>query len=560
MRQSARTPAALLCALVAVAAVTLTGTAAGAAAALGGHPSIAALPPPVLPTPATTCPDQVAPPSAIDASEKPSPGQSAPPPVPEPASPAGGPRMAECNYVLPPGAPPLPLDLGFESWVLQDLDSGAVLAARDPHARQRPASLIKLLLAQVVVRELDPNRPVVGTQDDADQQGTRVGIGPGGQYTVGLLLHGLLMASGNDIAHALAVQLGGVQVAVEKMNALAHQLGMADTRAASPSGLDAPGMSTSAYDLSIIFRTDLANPLIADAVHTAQLAFPGYGAKPGFVVNNDNQLLRDYPGDLGGKTGYTDDAQQTYANAAARNGHRIALVMTHGTNHLSGRWQNARELMDYGFTLENLRSAPVGQLVSAITAANTPADGVAKQIPPTGGHGGAGVAAVPSTSMTTFGNVGGPLTVLAGVALVLIGLLYLKRRRAKAARAARARAVASAATVRVAAVAPPTEPTPTARVVGRPGSAARGGDGETEVIDAVGPAVNGSANGARPAAARTQVVRPVNGSPRPATNGAATNGGGAGNVNGSVNGSTNGSGARSGAAPEWPASAPEWPQ
>lgn len=359
--------------------------------------------------------------------------------------------MAECGYIVPPGAPPLPTDLGFQSWVLSDLDTGAILAAKDPHARERPASLIKLLLSQVVARELNPNTVVIGTQDDANQQGTRVGIGPGGQYTVGMLVKALLMASGNDAAHALAMQLGGMQVAVDKMNALARQLGAQDTRAATPSGLDGPGMSASAYDLSIFFKVDMATPLLADAMHTAQMPFPGYGNKPGFTLNNDNLLLRTYPGDIGGKVGYTDDAQQTYADAAEQDGHRIALVMTRGTNHITGRWQNARELMNYGFALENAHFAPVGQLVSplAATAGATTANNVVKHAAaPTTGN--AQVANVPQSTMSAFGNVGLPLTILAALALVLIGLLYLRRQKAKKERAAAAARTASAETVRVA--------------------------------------------------------------------------------------------------------------
>jgi D-alanyl-D-alanine carboxypeptidase (penicillin-binding protein 5/6) len=382
----------------------------------------------------------------------------------------------------------LPKDLGFASWVIQDLDTGAILAAKDPHARERPASLIKLLLAQVVARNLSPSKAVVGTQEDANQQGTRVGIGPGGKYNVGLLVKALLMASGNDAAHSLAVQLGGMGTAVDKMNALAAQLGATDTRAASPSGLDAPGMSASAYDLSIFFKVDLATPLLADAMHTTQMSFPGYAKKPAFRLNNDNLLLRTYPGDMGGKVGYTDDAQQTYANAAERDGHRIALVMTRGTNHIVGRWQNARELMNYGFALEAAHTAPVGQIVvgpvhSAVTGTAGNAAGQVAAASPTTGHGNAQVATVPQGAMTAFGNVGLPLTLLAAVAVVLIGLLFLRRQRAKKVRAVAAAKVAAAETVRVALppdlgrttrtprpavdgathTMPPTAPTPAAR-------------------------------------------------------------------------------------------------
>jgi D-alanyl-D-alanine carboxypeptidase (penicillin-binding protein 5/6) len=439
--------------------------------------------------------------------------------------------MAECGYVLPAGAPPLPGDLGYASWVLQDLDTGAVLAAKAPHARERPASLIKLLLSQVVARELNPRKVVIGTQADANQEGSRVGLGPGGKYNVGLLVKALLMVSGNDAAHALAMQLGGMRAAVDKMNALAAKLGAQDTRAASPSGLDAPGMSASAYDLSVFFKVDMATPLLATAMRTRQLPFPGYGKKPGFMLDNDNRMLRTYPGDIGGKVGYTDDAQQTYANAAQRGGHRIALVMVRGTNHIVGRWQNARELMNYGFALENAHTAPVGFIapVAAAGSGAPTANNVVKKAVPTTGH--AQVATVPQDSMSTFGNVGLPLTILAALGLVLIGMLYVRRQKAKKARAAAAARVASAETVRVAL---PPELTKRAR------------SSATEEITQSLPATSPTPTARpRPVTPRTTQAPPTNGSqrtssiPRPSATPRPTS-------------------APRPQAPEWP-SAPEWP-
>lgn len=277
MRTSARTTiAALALTLCTLVAVTVMATAVQASTHRQA-PAAAVL----LAASDAVCPAQTAPPPPVDTSERPAPGQQVPGAVPVPDNPVGGAQMGSCGVLLPPGAPALPADLGFDSWVIQDVDTGAVLAAKDPHARERPASLIKLLLALVVAHQLDPNQVITGTQDDANQEGTRVGIGPGGQYPVSLLVHGLLMASGNDIAHALAMAVGGMQAAVDKMNATARQLGALDTRVATPSGLDGPGMSTSAYDLSLIFRAALANPLIADAVHTPRLDFPASGASQG---------------------------------------------------------------------------------------------------------------------------------------------------------------------------------------------------------------------------------------------------------------------------------------
>jgi len=368
------------------------------------------------------CDFRTAPPPPVDSSENPAPGQQPPAPLPVPAQPVGGSRMAECGPVLPPGAG-APPNNQFESWVLADLDTGQVLAARDPHARQRPASLIKVLLALVVLRDLKMDTAVTGTWDDANQDGTRVGIGPDGKYTNDQIFHALLMHSGNDCAFAFATQLGGVDKTVAKMNALAHSVGALDTRTATPAGLDGPGMVSSAYDLAVLFRLAMQDKRFADAVATQQIPFPGWGDKPGFVVGNDNPLLYNYDGDLGGKTGYTDDALHTYINAAQRNGSRIVFVGMRGTmSPVTQMYSQSAPMMDYGFTLKSAGAQPVGQLVDADPTAR-PA--VTTASPPSGES--QHVLASGKSQDSGFSFV----TALAVVALLLViaGIVYVGMRR-----------------------------------------------------------------------------------------------------------------------------------
>jgi len=149
------------------------------------------------------CPGmQVPPPPA--AVEETAAGAVTPAPLPWPDPPVGGTALGGCGDVLPPGAPPLPADVTAAGFVLADLDSGAVLAARAPHARERPASTLKVLTALVAIDKLDPDATVAGEPEDLRIDGSRAGIGPGGTYTVRQLLAGLLLNSGNDAAQALA--------------------------------------------------------------------------------------------------------------------------------------------------------------------------------------------------------------------------------------------------------------------------------------------------------------------------------------------------------------------
>jgi len=295
------------------------------------------------------CPYKVSTPQAVDSSEVPKAGD---PPIPlaVPPKPVGGEALGSCGIVAAPGTPPLPNDISAEAWLVTDLDSGAVIAAKDPHGRHRPASIIKVLVAMASINAFNLNKPVTGTAEDAAAEGTKVGIDDGGTYTINQLLHGLLMHSGNDAAHALAMQLGGMQQALEKINVLAAKLGGRDTRVATPSGLDGPGMSTSSYDIGLFYRYAWQNPTFADIVATRTFDFPGHGDHPGYQVENDNQLLYKYQGALGGKTGYTDDAGQTFVGAANHNGRRLMAVLMHGTRQPIAPWEQAAHLLDYGFS------------------------------------------------------------------------------------------------------------------------------------------------------------------------------------------------------------------
>ncbi|MGD1240841.1 serine hydrolase [Mycobacterium seoulense] len=306
------------------------------------------------------CPFKVNTPPAVDSSEVP---QAGDPPIPlaVPAKPVGGDALGGCGIVAAPDTPALPTDVSADAWLVADLDSGAVIAAKDPHGRHRPASIIKVLVAMASINALNLNKSVPGTADDAAAEGTKVGVEEGGVFTVSQLLHGLLMHSGNDAAHALAMQLGGMQQAVEKINVLAAKLGGKDTRVATPSGLDGPGMSTSAYDIGLFYRYAWQNPTFADIVATRTFDFPGHGDHPGYELENDNQLLYKYPGALGGKTGYTDDAGQTFVGAANHNGRRLMAVLLHGTRQPIAPWEQAAHLLDYGFSTP--QGTQIGNLI-----------------------------------------------------------------------------------------------------------------------------------------------------------------------------------------------------
>jgi serine-type D-Ala-D-Ala carboxypeptidase (penicillin-binding protein 5/6) len=254
--------------------------------------------------------------------------------------------------VQPVGSVPIP-DGPAQTWLVADLDSGQVLAARDENLRHPPASTIKVLLALVALDELGLDSTVVADAADSHVECSCVGIKQGRTYTARQLLDGLLLVSGNDAANTLAHMLGGPDAAVAKMDAKAASLGAVNTHASTPSGLDGPGGSgwSTAHDLAVIFRAAMANPVFAQVTAEPSAMFPGdNGDHP---ITNRDELLTRYPGAIGGKTGFTDAARKTFVGAAARGGRRLVVAMMYGLVREGGPtyWDQAGGLLDWGFAL-----------------------------------------------------------------------------------------------------------------------------------------------------------------------------------------------------------------
>jgi len=233
------------------------------------------------------------------------------------------------------------------AWLVADLISGNILGAKDAYGQHAPASTIKALLAMVVLDQISPDAAVRATQSSTDVECSCVGLVPGAVYTTRQLLDALLMVSGNDAANLLGEMLGGTQTAVAKMNAKALQVGARNTRAGSPSGLDGPGWesTTTSNDLAVIYRAGLNYPLFAQILHQSTALFPDGAGGVKQIASHDH-LLPNYPGFIGGKTGYTNLAQETYVAMAQRNGHRLIAVMMYGEDDL---WNQGRDLLDWGF-------------------------------------------------------------------------------------------------------------------------------------------------------------------------------------------------------------------
>jgi serine-type D-Ala-D-Ala carboxypeptidase (penicillin-binding protein 5/6) len=282
--------------------------------------------------------------------------------VPAPSSPIGGPLLASPGQVVDyssPTAPRLP-SINASAFVVANAGTGAILAARDPHGRYLPASTLKMLTAVSLLPVLRPGATTVATTLAASAEPMSAGLVPGQRYKISDLFTALLTISANDAAVALAQATGSYGRGIALMNATAARLQAEDTHAVDPNGLNAPGQFTSAYDLALIARQAVAMPafLHYDQIHSA--SFP---IQPGRseTLYNQNRLLHDYPGGLGGKIGWTSAAGATYVGLARRDGVTLIVTLLHCPSLTE--IGSAERLLDWGFAADG-KVTPVGALVA----------------------------------------------------------------------------------------------------------------------------------------------------------------------------------------------------
>jgi D-alanyl-D-alanine carboxypeptidase (penicillin-binding protein 5/6) len=268
-------------------------------------------------------------------------------PPPTPVAPHGSP--SPFPTVLHTPAPTLnPPDVAAKGAILGDLSTGQVLFSRSPDHPRPIASITKIMTALLSLERLEPSTVVTIKPEAAPGQVvglSELGLVAGERITVHDLLYGLMLASANDAAVALAQQMSGSTDAfVSLMNRRAGKLGLDHSRFFSPNGLDDRGYSTP-RDLFELTREAYEQPLFAKITRTKFADVSGPNGKPRHLQNR-NVLLWLYPGAFGVKTGYTHAAGYCVVAAAEREGLRLVAVVL---GEPAEAFSDAASLLDYGF-------------------------------------------------------------------------------------------------------------------------------------------------------------------------------------------------------------------
>src|SRR5437867_12304093 len=253
---------------------------------------------------------------------------------------------------------PVPVIAAQEA-ALFNLDTGRFLWQSNTRAARAPASLTKIFTAMVAVDLIGINTtvtvPASISQLPADS--TFMGLTAGDRLTVRELLDGVFLSSANDAAETLASAVTSRSSFIAAMNTKAARLGLRGTHFENPSGLDAAGHYSSAYDLTLaaIYLESHYPPLVAIAA-TPALTIPATATHKAFALANINKLLRSYPGAYGLKTGWTEAALGCLITTSSRGDHRLLAVMLGAPNGTA--YAEMPKVLDYGFELLGVLPRP----------------------------------------------------------------------------------------------------------------------------------------------------------------------------------------------------------
>ena len=276
-------------------------------------------------------------------------------------------------------ATPQPPEVAAKAYLLVDVTSGQVLAAKDADKAVEPASLTKLMTAYLVFDalksgKLDLKQTLPVSERAWKMPGSRMFIDPKMKVPVEDLIKGMIVQSGNDATMALAEGVGGsAEQFVEMMNRQAKALGMNASGFRNPEGLTEAGHTTTARDLAT-----LATRLMRDFPEYVPYYAMQHYRYPGTPATNDsnrNLLLFRDPTVDGLKTGHTDAAGYCLVATAKRpvpslgagpQGQRRLLSVVLGASSENARAAESQKLLNWGYTAwEAVRVSAPGAAVVA---------------------------------------------------------------------------------------------------------------------------------------------------------------------------------------------------
>ena len=232
------------------------------------------------------------------------------------------------------------------AYLVQEAATGEVLLARRAQERLPIASITKLMTVLVALEQAKPGEIVSVDGDAAGVTGSTIRLRAGERIPLRDLMAAALIQSANDSAVAIAEHVGGGDSGpfVALMNREAKALGLADSQFERPDGLDTPGNYSSALDVTRLAQEAMKDPTVRRLVRRESATIAG-----GRTLHTWNDLLGEFPGVFGVKTGHTSDAGWSQV-AVARGNHVTIYATILGSPSRAVRNADLEELLAWGMS------------------------------------------------------------------------------------------------------------------------------------------------------------------------------------------------------------------
>ena len=250
-------------------------------------------------------------------------------------------------------------EINSRACVVIDRNSNTIIYGKNENSQKKMASTTKIMTATIIIENCNLDQIVEVSKKSAGTGGSRLGLKTGDKITVRDLLYGLMLCSGNDAAVALAEHAGGsVEGFAELMNTKSESLGLSNTHFVTPHGLDSNEHYTTAYELALLTNYALNNKTFANIVGTKNytVTINGYPKN----LNNTNELLGNFDGIYGVKTGFTNGANRCLVTACKRNDMDIICVVL-GADTKQFRTSDSVKLINYAF--DNFKLINIEEIV-----------------------------------------------------------------------------------------------------------------------------------------------------------------------------------------------------
>lgn len=227
-------------------------------------------------------------------------------------------------------------------------DSGEIVYSKNADTRMPMASTTKIMTSLIALENGADDNLITVTDEMVRVEGTSMGLKGGDSVSMLSLVKGMLICSGNDAANATAHLIaGGIAPFAEVMNERAKQIGMNNTNFVTPSGLDADGHYSTAYDMALLGAEAIKNPVFLN-ICSSKSVMAYYGSPPyRRTLTNHNKLLAVSDDYIGVKTGFTKKSGRCLVSARRCDGKTLVAVTLSAPND----WDDHEKLYSYALPL-----------------------------------------------------------------------------------------------------------------------------------------------------------------------------------------------------------------